>query len=1464
MTNDTMTRRAASHETATPFRARGRQRGWPAAALPATLLMAALLLVFIASPSLNTAGAQSHVVISNTSQTSDSTAQTLQASGANVSAVAQRFSTGIGNNGYTLDSIGIKFAAISAPSTAGDDIQVTVQRLSGTDPGDNVCTLDDPGSFTANAVNTFTAPTGDGRCPSLTKDTDYFVVVERVMVSSSSTISAATTTSDAHDQGLSSDWLIANSSHSYSSSAWASDASYNFQIEISADDAPPPGTVDGFELDSAHNDPKGIWGNETTFWIANDAYSPNNKLYAYSRADGSRDSASDFNTLDPAANDQPQGICSDGTTMFVADSADNQVYAYKMSDKSRDSAKDITLATANSNAKGVWCDDSHVWVAQDDDGFTSKIFVYQRSDGSHASSMDISAATMNPSTSDSTINNSDPRGLWSNGTTLYAVDDEDHKIYGYKLADRTRDDDKNLALEGNNGDPEGIWFDGRIMWVVDDVDDRVYPYLLPEAQLGNNLATGSPSIRSPTTDRIWAETLTVGTDPSNNLGYLTTGSNTGSLTGTTFILNNVTFTIKDIYLTNYGTLGLVLSEKIPRDFTLTLGSNEFFSAGLGDDFGDDAFGYFWHDSGFSWASSDSVAASLNLEAIPKVGDVLVADPQGIFDDTDGVVNTSFHYQWISSRQGESTLIDGATGPMYTVPPEDAHSHLELRAIFEDNAGYQDGPLFSRQVGPVEPIVPDPPRSLTAEAAPDATPQVAVALSWTAPFRDWGGTLTKHQYRYRTGMGPMGQWTDVPDSERGEANATSYTAASLPTANPPITFGFEVRAVNANGGGPESNTASATIDVPDQIASFQVEEDDRQFELSWTTPDNNGSAILRYEYSVVRVQGSLVVISQGTTIPGSDADTTSVTVTGLTNGSIYTAEVRAVNSVGGAMYHVEQGIVPATFPSEPKDLTGEAGNMQALLRWAQPDSHGGGGIDVYQYQQKEGSNAYSLWTDIVGSTALTTEHTVTGLTNGTTYSFKVRAKNRKGGSPASNEVTVVPANVPTAPQNLTATAGNGRVRLDWTTPTSDGGNPITHYELRLKAGNLLVPTWATVPNSDVNTTAHSVTGLHNGTTYIFELRAATATLKGETASVTATPMTETPDTPAVTLGPQGSGLQVSWTIADDGGAPVTEYHVQWKSGSQSFDSSREQTGLTGSSTTITGLTNGTSYDVRVRAMNSAGWSGWSATRSETPRPRPIPTVAITASVSEPVTGPFRVTFTFTDTNNAGDQHYGIEGFEASDIAAWYTSPGTESYEFEVEDFREEAAGRVYSALVDEIIDGKLWIDVPDGAAQSSYDGLKVIGAYETWQVDAPDPPPAPEGAQVWEDTLTIGGKEGDWDAGIMGYFIGWSPNTDKDKRFGALPNANFTYAGVDYEVLELSYTPSWRVVRLAMCPLLDGANRRFELRLDDDYVSFDPDDYQKRDFGRTKDGSRQQCREYDWGKITLDWTYGHTKNVRITR
>ena len=79
----------------------------------------------------------------------------------------------------------------------------------------------------------------------------------------------------------------------------------------------------------------------------------------------------------------------------------------------------------------------------------------------------------------------------------------------------------------------------------------------------------------------------------------------------------------------------------------------------------------------------------------------------------------------------------------------------------------------------------------------------------------------------------------------------------------------------------------------------------------------------------------------------------------------------------------------------------------------------------------------------------------------------------GGSPGQT--------VPDAPTNLLADGGDEQVTLSWDTPESDGGTAITDYQYRINGRNL----WTAIGSTD---TTHTVTGLVNGTVYVFEVRA----------------------------------------------------------------------------------------------------------------------------------------------------------------------------------------------------------------------------------------------------------------------------------------------------------------------------------------------------------------------------------------
>ncbi len=241
-------------------------------------------------------------------------------------------------------------------------------------------------------------------------------------------------------------------------------------------------------LDAVGNDePTGLWSNGTTMWVADDAdrwvdgLENNDRIYAYGLATMARDSSKDFNRLNAAENDDPEGIWSDGTTMWVADQSDEKLYAYDMTTRERVEARDFdTLdAAGNDEPKGIWSDGTTMWVADDAQGlwFTEdndKIYAYV-----------LATRVRDPSKDFNRLNaagNDDPEGIWSDGTTMWVADQSDEKLYAYDMTTRRRvpAKDFNTLDAAGNDEPTGIWSDGRTMWVADDEDEKIYAYNMPQ------------------------------------------------------------------------------------------------------------------------------------------------------------------------------------------------------------------------------------------------------------------------------------------------------------------------------------------------------------------------------------------------------------------------------------------------------------------------------------------------------------------------------------------------------------------------------------------------------------------------------------------------------------------------------------------------------------------------------------------------------------------------------------------------------------------------------------------------------------------------------------------------------------------------------------------------------------------------------------------------------------------------
>ena len=170
------------------------------------------------------------------------------------------------------------------------------------------------------------------------------------------------------------------------------------------------------------------------------------------------------------------------------------------------------------------------------------------------------------------------------------------------------------------------------------------------------------------------------------------------------------------------------------------------------------------------------------------------------------------------------------------------------------------------------------------------------------------------------------------------------------------------------------------------------------------------------------------------------------------------------------------------------------------------------------------------------------------------------------------------NVPHAPTEVTAVAGNTQVTVSWTAPDSDGGSPIIVYIVRSvqDTSKYCVSTFGT---------SCTVNGLTNGNSYTFIVTATNTNGTGPASSPSTPvkPLAGLPSAPYFVEGNAGNTqVTVTWIAADSNGSKITGYTAK------AVQDSGKHCATTGSLTcTITGLTNDTAYTFIVTATNIIG-------------------------------------------------------------------------------------------------------------------------------------------------------------------------------------------------------------------------------------------------------------------------------------
>jgi titin len=275
-----------------------------------------------------------------------------------------------------------------------------------------------------------------------------------------------------------------------------------------------------------------------------------------------------------------------------------------------------------------------------------------------------------------------------------------------------------------------------------------------------------------------------------------------------------------------------------------------------------------------------------------------------------------------------------------------------------------------------------------------------------------------------------------------------------------------------------------------------------------------------------------------------------------------------------------------------------GSGQVKLRWSAPAANGSP-ITDYVIERSAGGAA---WMAVGDGVSTATSATVSGLANGSRYSFRVAAVNALGTGPGSAIVTATPASAPGVAGGLVAAVApvvgvaSGQVRLTWLAPAANG-SAITDYVIQRSSNRI---TWTTINDGVSTTRSRFVSGLSNGTRYWFRVAARNAA--GQAAwSVPATGVPRwKPGGPAGLRAVPGSRrVTLTWAAPVQNGATITDYVIQRSAKGQRWITVRDGVS-TARVSVVTRLTNGVGYRFRVAARNAAGLGLWSATV----RARPI--------------------------------------------------------------------------------------------------------------------------------------------------------------------------------------------------------------------------------------------------------------------
>ncbi len=507
----------------------------------------------------------------------------------------------------------------------------------------------------------------------------------------------------------------------------------------------------------------------------------------------------------------------------------------------------------------------------------------------------------------------------------------------------------------------------------------------------------------------------------------------------------------------------------------------------------------------------------------------------------------------TSRAITFTVVGLTNGTRYTI---------QVRAV---NAT-ATGATGQAQASPVAPSTPGAP---SVSLVPSDT---TIAISASAPantsFSDW---------QWRVGNG---SWQTVSHNN----SALNVTASGL-TNGQAYTISVRLRhrgAVTTVNGATASETATPVAPAKPPAPSVTLTPGDQEIGVQ---------ASVASSVTVTDWQWRAATSGSWTTINSSSTSIT-FSVTGLTNGTEATIQVRARNQGPVTLQtgdHTQKKATPkspiSTAAPPAPSLTLTPGDRQIGIAAAVA-----GSPRVTSWQWRVGSGD---WTE-VASTSVTFAATATGLVNGTKYSISVRALNDAASVEGAATTKSATPFLGLGKPSLLVSGGNRRVTLSASITGTVGA---WQYRIATTANALSAASWMDVSQAS-GTLSYVVTGLSADSTYFAQVRASFGTKFSSPSDVeSADTLDSTPAQPSLTVEPGDTTVRL---IASTSGPKVTGWQYRLNPSS----SWQTVSGASGLSLrhTITGLTNDTTYRIAVRAINGTAASSPSVTREARPTPK----------------------------------------------------------------------------------------------------------------------------------------------------------------------------------------------------------------------------------------------------------------------